>query len=186
MAEVATRSGWSLRVTDIDERGQALGLAGSGAFAVLRGRTTLATVGATRRFGAWTISGRATVGRTRVETASDLMRLDPILSTAFSVRTARPLFGGWGTFGLSSPLRVQRASASMSLPVGYDVDSESVVTARRNVDLTPSAREIDLELGWSAWLSPNASLRLGAARAFAAGNVAGRTGDAAYLALVIR
>lgn len=186
MVEIAVPAGWSARLASIDERGQALGLAGTGAFEVRRGRTTLATIGAARRIGAWSLSGKATIGRTEVDGAHDLMRLEPVLSTAFSVQAARPLLGGWGTFGVSSPLRVQRARAILSLPVGYDLAADEVVTATRTLDLVPSARELDLELGWSARLSPTSSLRLGAAHAFVAGNVAGRSGDAAFLSLVVR
>ncbi|MCP3664638.1 MAG: S8 family serine peptidase [Gammaproteobacteria bacterium] len=46
---------------------------------------------------------------------------------------------------LSSPLRVSRGSLSLQVPVGRTLDGQ-VVTAKRHVDLTPSGRELNLEL----------------------------------------
>lgn len=72
------------------------------------------------------------------------------------------------------------------MPVVYDLISGALATERRTVDLTPGAREIDVELGWSAALSPTSSLRLGVARAFDAGHVAGATDTAAFLTFTAR
>ncbi|MCT8003194.1 hypothetical protein NZL82_15050 [Sphingomonas sanguinis] len=54
------------------------------------------------------------------------------------------------------------------------------------VDLAPSARELDVELGWSAALSPMSSLRFGIAHALDAGHVAGATDTAGFVTLVLR
>jgi hypothetical protein len=61
---------------------------------------------------------------------------------------------------MSSPLRVERARAMMLVPVAYDLMTETLATQTASVDLAPSARELDIELGWSAALSPTSSLRL--------------------------
>ena len=62
----------------------------------------------------------------------------------------------------------------------------ALATRMAVVDLVPSARELDIELGWSAALSPMSSLRFGIARAFDAGHVAGAIDTAGYVTLVLR
>ena len=62
----------------------------------------------------------------------------------------------------------------------------TLATRTASVDLAPSARELDIELGWSAALSSTSSLRLGVARAFDAGHVAGATDTAGFMTLVLR
>ncbi|MEB3029888.1 hypothetical protein VJI72_08865, partial [Parvimonas micra] len=76
--------------------------------------------------------------------------------------------------------------ATMLVPVTYDLMSGALATRTAVVDLAPSARELDVELSWSAALSPMSSLRFGIARAFDAGHVAGATDTAGYLTLVLR
>ncbi len=179
--------GIGVEMSEVRERGQALGLSAGAGLDVEGGRTRLATVSATRAVAGVTLAARATVGRTRVGGGSDLLRFSgPVMSTAFALDAARPAFGGLLTLGLSSPLRVERARASLEVPVAYDLIGNSLTTERRSFDLSPTARELDLELGWSAALSPISSLRLGVARAFDAGHVAGATDTAGFFTLVIR
>jgi subtilisin family serine protease len=179
--------GIGLELSNLRERGQALGLSAGAGLGIEGGRTRLATITASRAVAGVTLTGRATVGRTRVEGGSDLLRFaGPVVSTAFQLEAARPAFGGLMTLGLSSPLRVERARASLDVPVAYDLIGGTLATERRTFDLSPTARELDLELGWSAALSPSSSLRLGVARAFDAGHVAGATDTAGFLALVVR
>lgn len=110
----------------------------------------------------------------------------PVRGSAFAVEGARGLFGGTATLGVSSPLRVERARSTLVVPVAYDLMTGALTTATIMVDLAPDARELDLELGWSTSLSPTSSLRLGVARAFDAGHVAGATDTAGFVALVLR
>jgi len=74
----------------------------------------------------------------------------------------------------------------MVLPVTYDLMSGATATRMALVDLVPKARELDVELGWSAALSPMSSLRVGIAHAFHAGHVAGAADTAGFVMLVLR
>ena len=116
----------------------------------------------------------ATAGRTTATGSSELLRFTaPITSTAFSLRGRMALLGGQLQLGLASPLRVQTARASVLVPLVYDLAAGTLMSEQRLIDLTPTARELDLELGWWAPLSDSATVRLGMAHAFDAGHVAG-------------
>ena len=82
---------------------------------------------------------------------------------------------------LESALNPPRADGRWPL-----VMTGALATRLTSVDLTPTAREMDVELGWSAALSPTSSLRLGVAHAFDAGHVAGAQDTAGFIALVLR
>ncbi|MHA0328689.1 S8 family serine peptidase [Sphingomonas melonis] len=185
----ATPFGIGLEVTDLTERGRVLGFGGGMAASNLRGgRTTLATLVVRRTVAGVSLTTRATTGSTSVDGDSDgPIRFDGrIVSTAFAVEGARPLLGGLATLGLSSPLRVERARVSMLVPVAYDLMSGALAEERQNFDLSPTARELDLEFGWSTALAPSSTLRVGIARAFDAGHVRGASDVAAFLNLVVR
>lgn len=185
----ATPLGIGLEVTDLTEYGRVLGFGGGVAASGLRGgRTTLATLVANRTVAGVSLTARATTGTTSVDSGSDgPIRFDGrIVSTAFAVEGARPLFGGLATLGLSSPLRVERARASLMVPVAYDLMSGALTEKRQTFDLSPAARELDLELGWSTALASTSTLRVGVARAFDAGHVRGASDVAAFFNLVVR
>lgn len=185
-ADFATPWGIGFSVSQLREYGQALGLRGGAGFVFDSARTTLATVSMSRRVGAVLLTARTTAGTTRIDGGSELLRFSgPLLSTAFSVDGSHPLFGGMAMLGVSSPLRVERARASVLTPVVYDLISRALTTERRTLDLSPSAREMDIELGWSAPLTAASWLRLGLAQAFDAGHVAGARDTAAYVAISI-
>ncbi|MFV0622677.1 S8 family serine peptidase [Sphingomonas sp. ac-8] len=185
----STPIGIGLELTDLAEDGRVLGFGGGMAASGLRGgRTMLATVVARRTLAGVALTARATTGSTSVDRDGDgLLRFDGrIVSTAFAVEGARPLLGGLATLGLSSPLRVERARASLVVPVAYDLMSNVLVEERRSFDLSPTARELDLELGWSTALASSSTLRVGVARAFDAGHVRGASDVAAFFNLVVR
>lgn len=186
-ASFSSPSGLGLEVSDLVERGQALGLRGDASLGLSGARTTMVTATAARTLAGVTLTGRATIARTRVDGDGDLLRFDrSLLATAFSAEAGHRLLGGLATLGLSSPLHVERAVAMVRVPVSYDLASGALVTATAPIDIAPSAREMDLELGWSMAFSPTSSIRLGVARAFAAGNVAGMSDTAGFVALVLR
>ncbi|MEJ8629492.1 hypothetical protein P0F65_05955 [Sphingomonas sp. I4] len=64
--------------------------------------------------------------------------------------------------------------------------SGALAEESRTFDLSPTARELDLELGWSTALAPSSTLRFGVARAFDAGHVRGGSDVAAFFNLVVR
>ncbi|WP_347092304.1 S8 family serine peptidase [Sphingomonas parapaucimobilis] len=183
----ATPLGLGVELSDLTERGQVLGLRGPAGFALSGSRTTLATLTASRSVAGVLLSARATAAATRIAGGSDLLRFTgPMTGTAFALDAAHRLGGGTVTLGLSSPLRLERARAVVEAPVAYDLMTGVLATRLTSVDLTPTAREMDVELGWSAALSPSSSLRLGIAHAFDAGHVAGARDTAGFVALVLR
>ena len=183
----ATPMGLGVELSDLTERGQVLGLRGPAGFALSGSRTTLATLTASRSIAGLLLSARATAATTRVDGGSDLLRFTgPMTGTAFALDAAYRLGGGTMTLGLSSALRLERARAVVEAPVAYDLMTDTLATRLTTVDLTPTAREMDVEFGWSAALSPTSSLRLGIAHAFDAGHVASAQDTAGFVALVLR
>ncbi|MBB3880397.1 S8 family serine peptidase [Sphingomonas pseudosanguinis] len=183
----ATSLGLGVELSDLTERGQVLGLRGPAGFALSGSRTTLATLTASRPVAGVLLSATATAATTRVDGGSDLLRFTGAMTgTAFALDAAYRLGGGTMTLGLSSPLRLERAHAVVEAPVAYDLMTGVLATRLASVDLTPSAREMDVEFGWSAALSPTSSLRLGVAHAFDAGHVAGAQDTAGFLSLTLR
>ena len=186
-ASLVTPLGLGVEIASLRERGQALGLRGNGNTDVAGASSTLLTVTVQRAVAGVGLSARATLASTRVEGNSALLGFAaPILSSAFSVEGSHGLFGGLATLGLASPLRVERARASVLVPVSFDLISGALVQERHTLDLSPTARELDLALGWSAALSQAASLRLGIAQAVDAGHVAGASDTAGFITFVIR
>ena len=184
---VTTPLGIGMELTNLAEHGRALGMSGGLDLGLAGATTTIATLTMRRTIAGVALSARSTAATTRVSGGSAMMRFaQPVLSTAFAVEGSRGLLGGAATLGLSSPLRVERARATMLVPVTYDLMSGALATRMAVVDLVPSARELDIELGWSAALSPMSSLRFGIARAFDAGHVAGATDTAGYVTLMLR
>lgn len=182
----AAPAGLGLELTELQERGQVLGASAGHDFDLGDAETMMATLNASRSFGELSLTGRASVARTSVVGGSDLLRFSgPLLSTAFALEGAYPLWGGRFTLGVSSPLRLEHARAVVAAPVTYDLMTGVLDIEALTVDLTPDAREIDLELGWSAWLLDRAAVRLGIAHAFDAGHVAGRTDTAGFVSLTI-
>ncbi len=124
---------------------------------------------------------------THVDGGSELMRfLGQVRGSAFAIEGAHGLLGGVATLRMSSPLRVERAGATLQLPVAYDLMTGALRTSDTALDLAPDARELDFELGWSKRLSANSSMRFGIARAFDAGHVAGASDTAGFLTIAIR
>ena len=187
-ASFSTPLGLGLEVAELAERGRVLGFGDGTSSALGGGRTMLATATARRSVAGVAFSARATMGSTQADGVDGgPMRFDGrLVSSAFAVEAARSMFGGFATFGLSSPLRVERARASLLVPVAYDLMSGALAEERRTFDLSPTARELDLELGWSTALAPSSTLRFGVARAFDAGHVRGASDTAGFLNLVIR
>lgn len=185
-AAFSTPFGIGVEVTGLTERGQALGLAGDTSLGILGAETTMATLVAQHVIADIALTARVSASTTRVRGGSALLRFDrTLVGTAFTIEGKHYLLGGLATFGLSSPLRLQRARAIVSMPVSFDLATGALVTSSAAVDLTPRARELDLEIGWTATLSPSSSLRLGVARAFDAGHVAGATDTAGFLTLAL-
>lgn len=184
---VTAPNGFTVGLASNVERGSAIGVRGTGALAIQGGTTTLLTFGWTGDLGSVRISGEAIGGSTRVRASSPLFRFDgPILSTAFRLQADAPAFGGVGTFGITSPLRVDRALLRLSVPTAYDWQTGLIASDARSVDLRPSARELNLEFGWTTQIASRGWLRFGVARAVSAGNVPGRQDSAGFASFTLR
>lgn len=186
-ASFAMPSGFGFELSDLAEHGRVLGMSQDVGVGQRGARTTMASLTVRRMVVGIPVSARVTAATTRVEGGSDTMRFTgPVIGTAFAVEGTHRLFGGTATFGLSSPLRVERARVMMLMPVSYDLVSGTLTTRTGTIDLTPDARELDLEFAWSRALSPNSSVRFGVAHAFDAGHVAGAVDTAGFATLTIR
>lgn len=187
VAEIGTPWGFGIGVSQLDEQGQVLGIRGGADLAIDGAHTLVGTLSFDRRLAGFALSAKAMMGSTEVHGGSALMRFDgAVLSSAFAFHAERGLFGGRASFGLSSPLRVERAHATMLTPVSYDLISGAYTTGLRRFDLSPTAREKDVELGWATALGPASSLRFGLAQAFDAGHVAGARDTAGFFTLIVR
>ncbi len=186
-ASFSTPSGLGVEVSEMIERGRALAMAGGAEMGLRGARTTMATITIRRTIAGVPLSARVSAATTRIEGGSDMMRFArPVSSSAFAIEGAERLLGGVATLGLSSPLRVERARATMLIPVVYDLVSGALTTVTTTTDLAPTARELDVEFGWSTALSATSSLRLGVAHAFDAGHVAGAADTAGFVTLALR
>lgn len=186
-ASFATPLGLGLELSDIRERSQVLGASAGDGFDLGDAHTMMATLSATRSIGELVLTGRGSIASTRVTGASDLLNFDaPLMGTAFALEGAYQLWGGRFTLGLSSPLRLERARAIVAAPVTYDLMTGALTTEDLLLSLAPDAREIDVEMGWSAWLFDRATLRLGVAHAFDAGHVSGASDTAGFITFTIR
>lgn len=163
------------------EHGSALGMTGTGAFSIGGGDTRLATIGWNGRVGGFTIAGQAMVGATSVRTSSPVMRFEgDVLSSGFRLQADHVALGGVASFGMTSPLRVERANLRIDAPVGYDVATESVLVDVRTIALAPDAREMNFEMGWARSFGVS-RLSIGAAYGLNAGNVRGASSAAGWL-----
>jgi hypothetical protein len=77
------------------------------------------------------------------------------------------------SLSLSQPIRVENASASMMIATGR-TSGGAVIYDEVDLDLAPTGREIDLNLGYDITLGSSARARLAATYAFDAGHVAGQ------------
>ncbi|MBB6505291.1 subtilisin family serine protease [Sphingomonas endophytica] len=179
---LATPVGLGTEVTLLAERGQVLGAALGAAGA----RTWLAALTGARRIAAIDWTARLTLSRTDVRGGSALLRLDRRLSgSAAALAGSKPLFGGVATLGVASPLRLDHTTARATVPLSFDLVAGTLGTAVQRVDLTPRAREWDVELGWSARLGARGTVRLGVAHAVAAGHVAGAHDTAGFVSVAV-
>lgn len=186
-ATLVTPNGFTFGIATNRETGSALGLRGQGAFAIAGGTTTLLTLGWTGGLLGLRLTAEAIGGATSVDSRSPAMRFDgAILSSGIRFQADAPTFGGVGTFGLTSPLRVDRARMRLTVPTAYDWRSGAIAVDDRHLDLSPSAREMNFELGWTTAVVRSGWLRFGAAHALSAGNVRGVHETAGFATLTLR
>ena len=104
----------------------------------------------------WSYNALASLGSTdmKVDGLGMLSDLRDVTSTSFAFEIARP-FGALDSdsihIGISQPLRVERGRASVSVPGLYETGG-ALQYNNADVDLAPSGRQIDLNLGYQAKL----------------------------------
>lgn len=178
---VALADGLTFGLASNQEVGSALGMMGSGAFNIEGARSVLANAGWAGQLAGLDVSTEGLFGRTKVVTRDALIRFaDPVLSTGFRVSAQRSLFGGRALFGLTSPLKVERAQLRYEAPTGYDLETRSTIDTVRLIHLAPSARELNLEAGWSRAFREG-RLSLGGAYGLNSGNIRGQSSAAGWL-----
>ena len=126
-----------------------------GAFAEnAKADTTYAGVSSQGRLGnKWSYNALASVGSThmKVDGLGMLRDIRDVTSTSFALEFARP-FGGLDdsiNIGISQPLRVEQGKASISVPGLYEKGGK-LQYSPADVGLTPSGRQIDLNLGYKS------------------------------------
>lgn len=150
--------------------------------------TLLARLGWQGEVGSLGLTAEGLFGRTSVRGGSSLLGFDgPIMSSGYRFQADRPLLGGMGTFGFTMPVAVTRAAMSYNAPVAYNWENGAFTMEDKRFSVAPSAREMNLELGWKTAFSGDEHgfgagyLSLGAAYGVNQGNVAGRSSKAAWL-----
>ena len=142
----------SLRVGTIDEQGSVLNMVADGAYGVFDKATTVfATFNARYDLTEWSFSLSASFGSTDTGNGNSalLSDLSNFQSTAFSIaaRWQTPIAGHYLSFGVSQPLRVENGSVMVNAPTSRDLTTEVFSFSSTELSLSPSAREIDLEIG---------------------------------------
>src|SRR3546814_1261544 len=102
---------------------------------------------------------------------------DPVISSGFRFQAERTLFGGLALLGITSPLKVEHAQLRYTSAVGYDLETRTTIDQTSYINLAPSAREYNIELGWNRALGVG-HLALGAALGLNSVNVEGQVGSA--------
>lgn len=179
---LTTPIGMALGVTIARENGSALGLTGIGDYAIRGADSTFASVSWNGKLAGFRLTAEAIAGRTIIDASIPRLAFQPILSTGFRLQADRRLLGGLTSFGLTAPLRVDRAPVSFTAPSGFDLSTLAVTDVVRRFDLAPNAREIDVELGWATAIY-QVRVATGAAYGANAGNQRGSTNAAAWMRL---
>ena len=169
---VTDPNGFTLALSQGREDGSALGLTGNGEFKIGGSVSRFASLGWAGDVMGFGLSAEAIAGRTRVKGTGPRIDFDDIQSTGYRFNAQRDLFGGLAKFGVTSPLRVDRALVRYTGLDGFDSTTLDVAARTREIDLAAQAREVDFELGWSRNLDTG-RLSLGAVYAQDAGNRAG-------------
>lgn len=179
---VGLPNGFNMALTAAHEDRSALGMRGNGAFQINGADSTFLTLGWAGPVGGWALSGQVMGGTTNVHTSSAMLGFKGnVLSTGFQFEASHALFSGRGSFGLTSPVKVDRANISFTYASDYNVDTQQLVDTTETFNLAPSAREMNLELGWGKTFDNGSHFSIATATSFNSGNIAGQTDHAFWL-----
>ncbi|WP_417457394.1 S8 family serine peptidase [Kordiimonas sp.] len=159
--------GWQVRA--IREDGTLLGSMASGLMQFdARTDSTFNTIRANARLGSGLrITADYTVGNTDVNGQLNALvgRVRDIRTNTFHISAIKD--GIWGrddqlAFGVSQPLRVSHAVVSLNTATGRDYETDTLLFERRNLRLSPTGREINLDLAYRAQLMPGSHFQVNA------------------------
>lgn len=148
------RSGVALQAGWLRETERLVGSRPSGAFGELDADAGFLGFAAHRRIGArWTalISAHGGVSRGGAQSQGLLHDLAALWTSAFGLGLVGEGIGhahGRLALRVSQPLRVEAGAAWLRWPSGHSHDRQALLEETR-LGLTPSGRQLDLELGWS-------------------------------------
>ena len=152
----------------LDEQATLLGSNLSPAFGVGGAATRFADAGANLAItDNWYLSARVRQGWTTARMNGGLVSSANIVTRGFAVDLAgSDLFSTGDRLGfrIAQPLRVESGGMRLNMPVAFDFASRSATLETRNMALSPSGREIDLETsygfaGLGGWMDLNAYWR---------------------------
>lgn len=150
--QVTDRFAAALRVGSIHEDGSTLNMVANGAYdAFSKADTVFATVNMAYAIDRLSINLSASYGSTRTgKSKGDFFTdVSTLHSTAFSLsahwKTKAP--GHFLSFGVSQPLRVENGHVMVNAPTGRNLTTELFSYSEVALPLSPSGREIDIEIG---------------------------------------
>ncbi|QOR40578.1 S8 family serine peptidase [Billgrantia diversa] len=147
--DVSPQLGVSTTVGVLDERHGLLGGQGSGMLTLgERNRTGFASLGLDARLGRyWQAFAHYDRGRGDAEGRGFIQHIDIDQVEEMSVGLQRNRGRHTTAFAYRQPMRIGRAEAMLSVPVGRAIDGE-VIREGRSVSLSPSGRQQEFELGY--------------------------------------
>lgn len=151
---------FGIRVGWLGEREALLDSMANGAFGRLSGDSFVTGLEMNTEFKGWQLAADAEVGLVTSDTRGGVIAgLSDMVTSAFSLHAHRHLTTRDKlTFSVSQPLRIERGSAELVLPVGRTKDGK-VLHESVSARLTPSSRQIDLSMRWQRMEILNGRLR---------------------------
>lgn len=151
---------FGIRLGWLGEREAVLDSMANGAFGRLSGDSFVTGLEMNTEFKGWQLAADAEVGLVTSDPRGGVITgLSDMVTSAFSLRAHRHLTTRDKlTFSVSQPLRIERGSAKLVLPVGRTKDGK-VLHEQVSARLTPSGRQIDLSVRWQRMKIFNGRLR---------------------------
>ena len=150
--QLSDQFGVFLRIGSIHEVGSTLNMVADGSYDAFGSATTIfSTVNMAYQYEDWSFTLSGSFGSTNTSKSNGTFFSDvsTLHSTAFSLvargHVSRP--GHFLSFGVSQPLRVENGAVSITAPTARDMTTEAFSFTSQDLSLSPSGREIDLEIG---------------------------------------
>ena len=172
----ALTAGW------VEETDTLFGSSAEGAFGGVSSRLSFVGMADSFDAGGWHIDTSAELGRAMPEAFGMLADGGKgALSTAYSAAASRQFGDGTLRLSIEQPLRVERGSIHLTLPVGRTPAGE-VLLRQFALGLEPSGRQIDFGVDWTEAVAPGSAWHVGLVLSREPGHVASRSSEAILLA----